>query len=235
MVKDNELIRNAKYDLTLQQQKFLLYCISLIDQSDPPDKRFEVSIKDACSMFGLEQVGANYKRLRDSIEAVASARVWVRETTKWVLLTWIEHIMIHINTQIISFQFDPGMRPYLFELKRNFTVYELRDVVKMTSKYSIRLYELLKSYLYLGECDIDITSLKERLMCEKQYTEYKNFRRKVLDVAVDDINYCTTLSVSYKPIRFMRKIIKLHFSIKDVGYRNPVEELIYDHKDDNAT
>lgn len=236
VVKANRLVREARYDLSLAQQKFILYIISQIDKDDLPDKVYTISVKDLCSLLNIEVIGSNYRRIKESIDAIIAKAIWLYDPTADadVRMQWMERVKVYHGSDVVQFQFDPGLRPYLFSLRSNFTAYELRDVLQMKSKYSIRLYEILRSYAYVGAYTIGLDDLKKLLMTTA-YTEYNNFHRKVLDVAIDDINYCTTLLVSYKPGRVNRKVAFITFSIKDVGYRNPVEELIYDHQDDNAT
>ncbi|WP_408609851.1 RepB family plasmid replication initiator protein [Konateibacter massiliensis] len=43
---------------------------------------------------------------------------------------------------------DEGMTPYLFDLQEKFTSYGLYNILKMKSQYSIRFFEILKSYTY---------------------------------------------------------------------------------------
>lgn len=236
IVKDNRLVREARYDLTLSQQKFVLYIISKIEKDDPPDKVYSVSVKEICSLLDIGEIGSNYRYLKAGIDALASKAFWLyeRSTNATVRLQWLEHIKIYHGSEVVSFQFDPSLRPYLFALRNNFTAFELRDILQMKSKYAIRLYEILRSYAFIGMYEVELEELKNLLMATS-YTSYDNFRRKVLEVAIDDINYCTTLLVSYTSQRRNRRVARLIFDIKDVGYRNPVEEFIYDHQDDNAT
>ena len=83
----------------------------------------------------------------------------------------------------------------------------------MKSKYSIRLYELFKSYYNLRYFEISVDELKKMLNVENKYTDYKNFRVNVIDKSIEEINSTTDLQVSYTPIRNNRVITHLYFSI----------------------
>ena len=50
VVKSNDLIQKARYNMTVQQQKLILYAISKIKKSDLPDQRYELSIDEICSV-----------------------------------------------------------------------------------------------------------------------------------------------------------------------------------------
>ena len=104
------------------------------------------------------------------------------------------------------------MKPYLFRLKNCYTKYELANVLAMDSKYSIRIYELLKSYAYCNGCTLEISDLKKTLQTAK-YKEYKAFRINVIDRSISEINQYTDLNISYEPIRTVRTITALKFIV----------------------
>jgi plasmid replication initiation protein len=116
---------------------------------------------------------------------------------------------------------DNDMKPYLLELKKHFTAYSLYYTLAMKSKYSIRIYELLKSYEFVSEYIFKIESLKKMLDAEK-YKLYADFRVKVIDVAVREINEFSDITVTYAIEKQGRKFEKIVFKInqkKDIDER----------------
>ena len=105
------------------------------------------------------------------------------------------------------------MKPYLLQLKERYTQYELLYTLAMRSQYSIRIYELLKSY----ECQrgkiFDIDELKKILFAEK-YKLFGDFKRKVLNIAMREINELSDISVTYGVIKESRRFAKIEFIIK---------------------
>lgn len=83
----------------------------------------------------------------------------------------------------------------------------------MKSQYSFRIYELMKSYAFARQKIFDLEDLKKKLMAET-YDRYFDFRRKVLDVAMEEINRYTDLEVSYEPLKHGRKVVEIMFFIK---------------------
>ena len=82
-----------------------------------------------------------------------------------------------------------------------------------------RIYELLKSYAFTNKHTFDLENLKEILSAET-YKRFPDFRRKVLEIAVKEINLCTDLEVHWEPICKGRKVIQIAFSINK---RTPLE------------
>ena len=87
----------------------------------------------------------------------------------------------------------------------------------MKSQYSIRLYELLKSYKIQVTKTFTIEEFKKLLMIEdiKSYNRFPSLKQKVLEPAMKEINEYTDIDVSYREILKGRKVIKLEFHIKD--------------------
>jgi plasmid replication initiation protein len=83
----------------------------------------------------------------------------------------------------------------------------------MKSEYSIHLYEILKSYENLGTYTVELEELKQLLMLSDKYDRYDNFRTKIIETALKEINEKTDIIISYKPIREGRTIKKLRFTI----------------------
>ena len=83
----------------------------------------------------------------------------------------------------------------------------------MRSQYSIRLYEILKSYAYKKNKIFDIEDLKRTLSAEN-YTRFPDFKRYVLDIAVREMNEFSDLAIAYELIKESRRYAKINFSIQ---------------------
>lgn len=81
----------------------------------------------------------------------------------------------------------------------------------MSSKHSPRLYEILKSYQKNNsQWFFEINELKYLLDCEN-YQRWPDFKRRVLDPAVEEINKYTDLSIAYKDVRKGRAVVRVEF------------------------
>ncbi len=105
------------------------------------------------------------------------------------------------------------MKPYLIHLQRHFTSYELLYTLAMRSQYSIRLYEILKSYAYKKNKIFDIEDLKHILSAEN-YIRFPDFKRYVLDIAIREMNELSDLTIAYELIKESRRYAKINFSIQ---------------------
>ncbi len=222
VAKSNELIQKSRYSMTVQQNRVMLYLISKIRPNDFGDEVYQISVREFCKVCNLDyNSGKNYADAKRAIKAIADKSVWVQqENGDDVLLRWLNRVRLNRETGCFEITFHQDMLPFLYDLQTRYTRYSLDNVLTMKSKYGIRLYELLKSYQYLGkEITFTVDELRHRLDAEK-YTRYPDFRRYVLEKAIDDINECSDIQIGYIPVKShgKRATDTIIFSIKEPSY-----------------
>lgn len=222
--KSNQLIQRNRFDLSLREQRLLLYCISRIKPTDKGTETYEIAIRDVCKACGIDETinGGSYNAMKAALKKLDSFNFELKEPTGRVhLVHWIRSVVIdpeNKNQAKVHFEFDPKIVPYLFDVRKFFTQYELRGVLLMKSVYGIRLYELLKSYANIREKEFELDELRHILGAEsKSYEKYGLFRTNVLDPAIRDINTCSDLKVDYIEFKSGRKVVNIRFVITDIG------------------
>lgn len=214
IVKSNSLIQKTRYNLSLQEQKIILYLISKIKPTDDEFETYTFNLKDLCDVCGITYHSKNYQNFKDALKTLHDNSFWVKTENGETLCTWVNKVWIDEKKLAVEIRLDEDLRPYLLQLRENFTVYELGYILVMKSKYSVRLYELLKSYSNLVEIQLSVAELKERLQTP-EYSDYKNFRVRVIDPAVSEINEQTDIHVEYEQHKTGRAITHLTFRISE--------------------
>ena len=214
VVKSNRLIQKTRFQLSLQEQKVILYLISMIKPSDEGFITTEFNISEFCQVCGIfDQSGKNYNDIKDAIKSLADKSIWITlENGKQTILRWIDKPFIDSEAGTMQIKFDDLLRPYLLHLRENFTQFELLYTLAMKSQYSIRLYEILRSYEYKHEIEFRIDELKE-LLSATSYDRYPDFRRYVLEIALREIEAVSDINVFYEVIKEGRKFTRIRFSI----------------------
>ena len=227
VVKANELIQKSRFSLSLQQQKVVLYLISQITPFDEDFKLYEFSIVEFCKVCGIDyDSGKNYADLKAAIKEIADKSVWIRLANgKQTLVRWIEKPYIDDNSGLIQIKLDADMKPYLLQLKENFTQYALLWTLNFKSKYTIRLYELVKSIHYheLDTYSRDFTLEELRgMLGAETYKTYQTFKVRVLEPSIEEVNQYSDKNVSFEPIKNGRAVSKIRLTIST---KNTVDRL----------
>lgn len=107
----------------------------------------------------------------------------------------------------------------------------------MKSFYSVRLYELLRSDLFKDELyyfEYSLDFLHQFFSCEEKYKLYSNFKARVLQIAIDEINAKSDIHIQEAlEIKTGRKVTSIKFCVRfnyDVDKkRNPIKYLKYEN------
>lgn len=215
VVKSNSLIQQTRYELSLQEQRLLLYLISKIKPDDKTLEEIEIPIIEFCKVCGINYIdnGMAYQYTRQTLKTLADKSNWIEfEENVETLVRWIDTAELNKIKGKIKVGLSKTLIPYLLDLKKQYTTYPLLNILPMKSKYSIRLYELLKSYANLGSKKFEVSELKKRLNAEN-YKNITNFKQKVLYPALKDIDNYADIKVSVIYIKSKNRITHIEFII----------------------
>ncbi len=97
-----------------------------------------------------------------------------------------------------------------------FTQYLLNQTANLNSVYSVRLYELLAQWKAAGKTPLFELELFRGQMGldDDEYKAMNDFKKRVLDLAVNEINEKTDLTVSYTQEKKGRLIVGFKFTVK---------------------
>ncbi len=215
VVKSNEIIRNIRYSLSATEMKILAYVISKIVAEDKELKKVRFRLYDYMEVAGLTKIGgSDYRRLKKSIQELRDKSWWIKEGNTETLFAWFDTAKIDKNTKEVELTLSESLTPYLVQLKSNFSKYELINVLCLKSKYSIRLYEIFKSYLWLGKWEVKVEDLRTLINMSDRYKDFTEFKRNILNPSIKEINKYTDLTVELTDtIKSGRSIDLLKFSI----------------------
>lgn len=214
IIKSNEIIQKAKYDLNIVELKTLAFIFSKIKPEDTELQEYTFSVKEYCQVCGIDYAsGKNYSDIKRTIKQLRDKSFWLSdENGKEILIGWLQKAKINSKSGNITVKLDEDMHKYVIGMLNNYTQYELLSTLPMSSKYSFRIYELLKSYAFTKQHTFDLENLKD-ILSAATYRRFPDFRRKVLETAVKEINLYTDLEIDWKPVCKGRKVIQVTFSI----------------------
>lgn len=216
VVKSNELIRNTRYSLSEVQQKIIIYLISKICAQDTYIKRVKFSLAEYCALVGVKKNNnREYAYIKKSIQDLRNKSWWFDFDDKSVLFSWIDYSEIDKNTGEVEIVLSESLKPFLLDIKGNFTRYELINILVLKSKYSIRLYELFKSYLWLNKWEVDIELFRDLINIGDKYKDWTEFKRNVITPSIKEISKYTDLDISMEVRKQGREIRTLIFHISE--------------------
>ena len=161
-----------------------------------------------------------YEALKNAVNNLFERQFSFRETTKKgvgiVRSRWVSRIKYIDDSAILEITFAPDVVPLITRLEQHFTSYQLKQVSQLTSKYAIRLYELLIAWREIGKVPkIELSEFREKLgIGADEYKAMNHFKSRVLEPSIKQINEHTDITVSYEQHKTGRTITGFSFRFK---------------------
>lgn len=195
VAQHNDLITKAKYDLTTNEIKVMDYIISKIK---PDDEEFDMvysSLYEISNVLGLKRSGRTYNQLTNTLRNLRQKEVIIyNEKTETATVTgWLQEFDVTRTGQVEA-KVSLKLAPYLLALKTkgHYTQHVLSDTIQLDSKYSIRLYKLMREAdKHRGKSMPDIRHTPEELavlMSAPKSYNWSQLKQNVIDKAIDEIN-----------------------------------------------
>lgn len=203
--KSTEMIRDYRHHFfTFDESRMIAYICTLVKDDaieNAGKKEYKLVISDYCKAFGIAKGGSNYEKAKETIKSLANKSFWHKDNTdsdKEHLIQWVQDVNAERGKGIITFYLPRNVAPYVCELGKNFTSYEISNLINFSKESSVLLYELLKSYAfntekkdqyYIEEVQVDINGV----ICTKQkYTLQYDAVDMVFYLGLGDrVNYVT--------------------------------------------
>ncbi len=208
IVQDN-LVTTARYEMTALEKNVIYSVMAQIEDNDPPSKFYKISISD---IEDAKDARVRQERFDEAIKKLLTRELVIMKPDGTKLrITVISSADYDLNGNV-EIGIDLKMRPYLFELKKNFTIFSLEVATSLKSKYSKRLYEMLCQFKSTGFLRISTQELRERFeLTNEQYSRWSNFEKNVLKTAQTEINEKADFKFDYVLKKHKKKIVSIDF------------------------
>ncbi|MEM9990771.1 MAG: replication initiation protein [Bacteroidota bacterium] len=257
--KSNELVE-ARYRFDIWETRIFTKMLTMVRPEDKDFKTYRIYLRDIVQEFCIENNKDAYARLRAGAFKLMSKIVRVVRQTDEGLMEFNAPIVVGVrnlvkqkdeDSKFLEVSFHPEMKPFLLSLRSHFTTYDVRNILKLPSSYSIRIYELLKQYQKIGHRRVSLQELKEiigvveevdingKKKFKDKYPLYGNFKQRVLLKAQRDLEKYTDIVFRFEQIKRGRAVHELIFEIHtnpkseitvDFGFKAIKKENIHNHK-----
>lgn len=180
---------------------------------------YNFEIKEILKILNISD--NNYNDLLQALEGLSKKQIkfnYNAETLRQRITNVIDYIDYPINkigiNDKITIQLTQGIIPHLFNLKGNFTVYEIQSFLVLKSTYSKKLYTLFAQYKQpKTEYKIIKTAEEIQTLLGTNYRDFRVLMAKVIKPSIDEIMFKTNIeNVVIEPIKTGRKITAYKFN-----------------------
>ena len=223
VVKDNALIQ-ASYTLDLVEQRLMLLAIMEARETGKgiaPDSLLQIHAHSYAEHFNINKETA-YTVMKDASKGLFDRYVTYHDKNpktgkdRSFHCRWVDKIGYEKDTGIVYLRFTHDVVPLITRLEQQFTSYDIEQISSLNSGYAIRLYELLIQWRSVGKTPVfDLQQFRQQLGVEEiKYSRMSDFKKYVLDFAVQQINEHTDITVKYDQHKQGRIITGFTFNFK---------------------
>ena len=222
VVKDNALI-NASYNLDLVEQRLILLAIIEARQSGKGINAKDPLIIHAESYINQFSAHRNtaYQALKDACDDLFARQFSYQSLSDKGNIQhhksrWVSEVIYVEKEAVVKLIFAPAIIPLITRLEEQFTKYDIEQVSGLTSAYAVRLYELLIAWRSTGKTPIiEIQKFRQKLgVLDTEYKQMNDFKKRVLDIAINQINEKTDIKVKVEQHKTGRAISGFSFKFK---------------------
>lgn len=216
LAKHSALIQMTN-TMTAEQRKIYNYLIFEAKEQlreNPKRTVFEVEIWNICKYTGAQ----NNFHIKQSVKAMESITVKVNTLGKDKKRKWEPFNLLE---EVIGMEDESGFITYALPQQVIETIYrpevygeiDLAIVKGLKSKYAIAMYEFITDYIKITTIKIKIDEFKTLMGIDPQtqYQRFFDFKKRVIESAIDEINSKTSIITRVEPIHRGRKVVALQF------------------------
>lgn len=211
----------ASYKLSMNEQRILLAVLAQVrnDEFVTDQKMYFVTAKDIVAPG--DSSGNEFRALKEACNSLFERVVTIdgvpngasKLRTAGPLRTrWIQSEAVYLHGKgKIGLRLAHDILPYINQLRSDFSRIPTKPIISMTSAHAVRVFEMLMQFRDTGICKISVAELRNRMGLIDEYKKFSDFKRRVIDIAVKQINESAGIHVDVEYIRNGKTVETLNF------------------------
>lgn len=214
---DNNMPFNPKDRVSISAENY--YQLLFEENSDKASKRSLTSAEVQLRKTRMQNVRRIMERAYDRFISSPVMIVDVPDSDVPDKVTMIQKLHYEPKTKVFSIQFADEFFKFFYNLLKNnnvsFNRHELRQVLKMNSYYSLRLYRIFNNKLWRTNTIVfTYDELRRMFMKENLYRQHIHFKTRVIEPAIDEINRLTNIKVEHTYLKTGDSIDAVEFKFE---------------------
>jgi plasmid replication initiation protein len=213
--QSNHLIE-ASYKLSIAAKRVFLMLLGEVHPAmkSPPTNKFRIYAKDYEEKSGMKGKRA-YDDIKNGAKELQKSTIIIRNeidrTTEHI--SFLDYVKYHDNEGWLEASFPIWIWPHITKLVAiGYTTIETREALRFSRFYSIRLYELMMQFQRKNERYILLSDLKKVFQVENhQYKRFIDFKRRIIEPSIKEIESKTDWVIDWEPIKTGRKVTSISF------------------------
>lgn len=236
LMKNNNIV-GSKYEAKLVHNRIFTYLLYAFQKNADSENLIHEVKRNELSRFVLRKNENTLKGLMGILEELRCKKlnlVNIKEdgSRDYIIAGFINKAVYNDRTDSFTITADAEVHRLLHRyLEDGYTPVNLEIFMSLKNTYAQRFYDLLR--MWSGTKNVvnyKVDYIRKILLLENKYSEYNNFKRRVLVPAIEELNNTGFFEITFKEKRSGRSIDSIDFIVNDMDKR-----VYFDKKENKKT
>lgn len=191
-VAQHNFLVEAPMALTLLEARIFVLMLRCLHKRDTSSLDIVIPLGDLMKGLPLSKLGGrNYQLLHAAIDSLMNFKLELpvinRKKDKHII-NLLQSIHLDSGNGVLVGVFAPVVLPYLTNLVDNYTLGEVAELMSLKRASSHRFYWLMRAWEFRSPITVTVEKLRSLTTGKDSYTQYADYRNKVLDPSIDELN-----------------------------------------------
>lgn len=207
--------------LSLKARKMLYVAISQCRQNDKNFYTYEIKVTDFAELMNITPEAVYQEADQITDELMSGVLRVVPDGKKYFKKYSLFSMCEYEHDGVLRFKLNPDMTAFLLELKGDFSQPLLDDFMKMKSPYSMAIWHLMQREMHsrkpnltnVIQFDLTVEELREVTGTQEKLKQLGEFKKRVFDKALREIDENCGVKVTYENIKKGRTVVGFRCSV----------------------
>lgn len=196
----------SKHNLGLNQYKLMIYLANLYITSNNKQQFYSFQVKNIAIETGIDNTKDFYSRIKLLIHSLTRKElVLIDNDGSEMILNWLSSVKFYNKMNTFEIEFSERIKPYLKQIHDFFSGTILYNLTKFKSSHALRFYEIIMERNKGSKIELTIEQLKDIRNLTDKYDKFNDFKKRVIERGVIEINQLSDIDVEYEVIKLNKK------------------------------
>ena len=244
----NDLIRSTANMTSLSLKLFEIAVSAMDSREKQPSHEVRINKEQIYNALGIKGTSKNQQlsKALNTLRKSSNFEITTEQNGEIhdIGITPVYYADNNYSSDYAVIRFAPEILPFITDLKKNFTQYQLNDILHLKNKYAVSMYRWFtmnyRQYEYYANSgkrredqiekyanpEIALEELRKLTDTEKKYSAFYDVRRYIIDPICNEITKHTKYNITYDRIKSGRKVVAIKFHISKKGEKKVEKDSI---------
>lgn len=211
IVRQSHSLNFSKFSLSALSIDILFLFFAQIAKEDEEFKEFKITFRELEKKLN-KRIDKDY--IDKVCEELLTNPLRIQEEKSVLRCNFVSSARYSKEESWLQLKVSDDLKEHLLKVEKNYVLSNYLSISKLKGSYTKRIYSILSQFKKTGFYKVDVEKLMYILDLENKYQKYGDFKRRILNSSMKEINEKSDIEFSFKEITENLKVVRLEFFIK---------------------